>query len=91
MAKKKAEPTEKHREILIQTPFYGQAYVKKTHVDRIKQRMETAGATHEELERSESIFVENFKVGNFRQTGTVGQDTPVYMQIYDFKIKFKTT
>lgn len=85
MAKAKA----KTREILIQVPRDA-ASVKTTHVARIKRMMVAANATPSEQDKAESIFAQNLQIGNYRQTGTAGQDTPIYTQIYDFKIKFET-
>ena len=83
------KPKSKEREIPIQVPREA-ASVKTTHVARIKRMMLAANATQTEQDKAEQIFNQNFQIGNYRQTGTVGMDTPIYTQIYDFKIKFET-
>lgn len=83
------KPKSKEREILIQVPRESSG-VKTTHVARIKRMMLAADATQTEQDKAESIFNQNFQIGNYRHTGTAGMDTPIYTQIYDFKIKFET-
>lgn len=84
-----AKGKSKTREILIQVPREA-AGVKTTHVARIRRMMFTADATPTEQNKAESIFNQNFQIGNYRHTGTAGIDTPIYTQIYDFKVKFET-